>query len=163
VQDEEHHTWSVCFTDSQARRGASTGRWHRVRSSADDVEARADQGISGAAVSGGVRETAVAEASARKKRRMRRARLRRGAWSSRGDEGGQAGRAIPREPVEKQTARELFAYIVEQGKKDYQVQRYKGWRDERHAALGDDDGPGTPHAAAGEARRHWKPTKSSPR
>jgi DNA gyrase subunit B len=33
---------------------------------------------------------------------------------------------IPREPVEKQTARELFSYIVEQGKKDYQVQRYKG-------------------------------------
>jgi DNA gyrase subunit B len=36
-----------------------------------------------------------------------------------------AARAL-REPVEKQTARELFAYIVEQGKKDYQVQRYKG-------------------------------------
>ena len=35
-------------------------------------------------------------------------------------------RAVSREPVEKQTARELFAYIVEQGKKDYQVQRYKG-------------------------------------
>jgi DNA gyrase subunit B len=33
---------------------------------------------------------------------------------------------ILREPVEKQTARELFAYIVEQGKKDYSVQRYKG-------------------------------------
>ena len=33
---------------------------------------------------------------------------------------------IAREPVEKQTARELFAYIVDQGKKDYQVQRYKG-------------------------------------
>jgi DNA gyrase subunit B len=31
-----------------------------------------------------------------------------------------------REPVEKRTARELFNYIVEQGKKDYQVQRYKG-------------------------------------
>jgi len=43
-------------------------------------------------------------------------------------EARQARRAarIPREPVEKQTARELFAYIVEQGKKDYQVQRYKG-------------------------------------
>ena len=39
--------------------------------------------------------------------------------------GGRAAR-VPREPVEKQTARELFAYIVEQGKKDYQVQRYKG-------------------------------------
>ena len=33
---------------------------------------------------------------------------------------------ILHEPVEKGTARELFAYIVEQGKKDYQVQRYKG-------------------------------------
>jgi DNA gyrase subunit B len=31
-----------------------------------------------------------------------------------------------REPVEKQTARELFDYVVEQGKKEYQVQRYKG-------------------------------------
>ena len=30
------------------------------------------------------------------------------------------------EPVEKQTAREFFAYVVEQGKKGYDVQRYKG-------------------------------------
>jgi len=43
-------------------------------------------------------------------------------------EAKQARRAarVLREPVEKQTARELFAYIVEQGKKDYSVQRYKG-------------------------------------
>jgi DNA gyrase subunit B len=33
---------------------------------------------------------------------------------------------VLREPVEKQTARELYAHIVEQGKKDYSVQRYKG-------------------------------------
>lgn len=39
--------------------------------------------------------------------------------------GGRAAR-VSREPIEKLTARELFAYIVEQGKKDYQVQRYKG-------------------------------------
>jgi DNA gyrase subunit B len=31
-----------------------------------------------------------------------------------------------REPVEKQTARELFDYVVEQGKKAFDVQRYKG-------------------------------------
>ena len=30
------------------------------------------------------------------------------------------------DPVEKQTARELFEYVIEQGKKEYQVQRYKG-------------------------------------
>jgi DNA gyrase subunit B len=33
---------------------------------------------------------------------------------------------VLREPVEKRTARELYAHIVEQGKKDYSVQRYKG-------------------------------------
>jgi len=33
---------------------------------------------------------------------------------------------LSREPVEKQTARELYAHIVETGKKDYSVQRYKG-------------------------------------
>jgi len=32
----------------------------------------------------------------------------------------------PREPVEKATARDFFTYVVEAGKKDYQVQRYKG-------------------------------------
>ena len=31
-----------------------------------------------------------------------------------------------REPVEKQSARELFEHVVEQGKREYQVQRYKG-------------------------------------
>ncbi len=30
------------------------------------------------------------------------------------------------DPVEKHTARELFEYVIEQGKKEYQVQRYKG-------------------------------------
>ena len=30
------------------------------------------------------------------------------------------------EPVEKQSARELFEYVLSQGKKDYDVQRYKG-------------------------------------
>jgi len=33
---------------------------------------------------------------------------------------------LPQEPVEQKTARDLFNYIVEQGKKGYEVQRYKG-------------------------------------
>ncbi len=32
----------------------------------------------------------------------------------------------PQDPVEKATARELFNYVIEQGKKSYDVQRYKG-------------------------------------
>ncbi len=35
---------------------------------------------------------------------------------------GKAGQ----DPVEKKTPRELFEYVIEQGKKEYQVQRYKG-------------------------------------
>ena len=31
-----------------------------------------------------------------------------------------------REPVEKKTVRELFDFVLEQGRKDYQIQRYKG-------------------------------------
>jgi len=37
-----------------------------------------------------------------------------------------AKRKTASEPVEKQSARELFDYVLSQGKKDYDVQRYKG-------------------------------------
>jgi len=44
-----------------------------------------------------------------------------------------AGKAAPKraaraaqEPVTKQTPHELFEYVIEQGKREYQVQRYKG-------------------------------------
>ena len=36
------------------------------------------------------------------------------------------GGRVSHDPVEKQTAREVFEYVIEQGKKEYQVQRYKG-------------------------------------
>ena len=39
--------------------------------------------------------------------------------------GKRQGKA-PSDPVEKKTAREVFEYVIEQGRKEYQVQRYKG-------------------------------------
>jgi DNA gyrase subunit B len=33
---------------------------------------------------------------------------------------------VSHDPVEKKTVREVFEYVIEQGKKEYQVQRYKG-------------------------------------
>ena len=39
--------------------------------------------------------------------------------------GKRAGRAA-QDPVERRTPRELFDYVIEQGRKEYQVQRYKG-------------------------------------
>jgi DNA gyrase subunit B len=44
--------------------------------------------------------------------------------------GGTPTRVAPkgssREPVEKKTVRELFDFVLEQGRKEYQIQRYKG-------------------------------------
>jgi DNA gyrase subunit B len=128
VEDEERHTWSTCFTDAQGATRcidwtlASSPEFRQMMSkyslikefleppflveyaaksaaasAADEEEPDAE----GAPSPGSVETRAETKASARGARTLR-------------------------EPVEKQTARELFAYIVEQGKKDYQVQRYKG-------------------------------------
>ncbi len=118
VQDEEHHTWSLCFTDAQGATRcidwtlASSPEFRQMMSkysqikqfleppfliefSAKSAETADAQGEEGAAP----------PAETKQARRTTR---------------------IPREPVEKQTARELFKYIVEEGKKAYEVSRYKG-------------------------------------
>jgi DNA gyrase subunit B len=118
VEDEEHHTWSICFTDAQ---GATRCIDWTLASSPEFRQMMAKYSLikefleppfliefaaKGAAVEE-PEEVVEGEAEAEAKQARRTARL-------------------AREPVEKATARELFAYIVEQGKKDYQVQRYKG-------------------------------------
>jgi DNA gyrase subunit B len=120
VEDEEHHTWSVCYTDAQ---GATRCIDWTLASSPEFRQMMAKYSLikefleppflveyavkTAAAASDDEEETEGAEAKTETKTPARTARNLR-------------------EPVEKQTARELFAYIVEQGKKDYQVQRYKG-------------------------------------
>jgi DNA gyrase subunit B len=129
VQDEEHHTWSLCFSDSQGATRcidwtlASSPEFRQMMSKYSQIkefleppfliefaaksaiveaaEAEEEPDAEGAPSPGSVEVRAEAKATARGARALR-------------------------EPVEKQTARELFGYIVEQGKKDYQVQRYKG-------------------------------------
>ncbi len=39
---------------------------------------------------------------------------------------GKRANKASQDPVEKKTARDVFEYVIEQGKKEYQVQRYKG-------------------------------------
>jgi DNA gyrase subunit B len=128
VEDDEHHTWSVCFTDSQGASRcidwnlASSPEFRQMMAKFSLIkefleppfliefapktgagEASTEEPDTEAA--GASTESAEVQAEAKQARRTARAL---------------------REPVEKQTARELFTYIVEQGKKDYQVQRYKG-------------------------------------
>jgi DNA gyrase subunit B len=127
VQDEEHHTWSVCFTDSQGATRCidwvlcSSPEFRQMMTKYSSIKEFLEPPFLIEFAAKNAAEAAAEEAEA-----------------SEGEEGEapvevkveakQPKRAsrIPREPVEKQTARELFAYIIEQGKKDYQVQRYKG-------------------------------------
>ncbi|HEV2215594.1 MAG TPA: DNA topoisomerase (ATP-hydrolyzing) subunit B [Terracidiphilus sp.] len=119
-QDEEHHTWSICFTDSQGLERcidwtlASSPEFRQMMAKYTQIKDYLEPpfliefaGKSAAADAEAGEEGDAAEAQAETRTARRASR-------------------IPREPVEKQTARELFTYIVEQGKKDYQVQRYKG-------------------------------------
>jgi DNA gyrase subunit B len=122
VEDEEHHTWSVCFTDAQGATRcidwtlASSPEFRGMMAKYSLIKEfleppflieYASKGTASDAAAEEPEEEAEGEAPVEAKQTRRAAR-------------------IPRDPVEKSTARELFMYIVEQGKKDYQVQRYKG-------------------------------------
>ena len=124
VEDEEHHTWSVCFTDAQGAMRcidwalASSPEFKQMMSKYILIKEfleppflieYATKAVTAESTAEDAEtvETEGAEAQAETKAARRTARL-------------------PRDPVEKQTARELFAHIVEQGKKEYSVQRYKG-------------------------------------
>jgi DNA gyrase subunit B len=133
VEDEEHHTWSVSFVDAQGAERridwmlASSPEFRQMMSKYTLIKEfleppfLIEYAAKAAAVEAGpeaepegseeVSEETEASGAERPRRRPKQAR--------------RTARVL-REPVEKQTARELFAYIVEQGKKDYSVQRYKG-------------------------------------
>jgi DNA gyrase subunit B len=128
VEDEEHHTWSLCIVDSQGATRcidwalASSPEFKQMMSKfmliktyleppflieyatkAPHVDPAADEAEPDEVAA--APDAAEAQAEAKQARRAAR---------------------VLREPVEKQTARELYAHIVEAGKKDYSVQRYKG-------------------------------------
>jgi DNA gyrase subunit B len=128
VEDEEHHTWSICFTDGQGAERcidwtlASSPEFRQMMSKYSLIKEFLEPPflVEYAKKSGA--EVVAAEAAADEAEEH----------EAEGDESEAEAKAARRtaralrEPVEKQTARELFAYIVEQGKKDYSVQRYKG-------------------------------------
>jgi DNA gyrase subunit B len=130
VQDEEHQTWSLGFMDAQGAERridwllASTPEYRQMMSKHGQIKELLEppfvvEYAAKAAEKAGVgvpdEEDVGAEAEAETKGEA------------------EAGKPAPKrtgkanlEPVEKQTPRELFEYVIEQGRRDYQVQRYKG-------------------------------------
>ena len=127
VEDEEHHTWSVTLVDSQGAERridwtlASSPEFRQMMAKYSQIKGyleppflveyatKTSAESAGEELEGTEFEEGEAPAEVKAKAKAARRTSR-----------------VLREPVEKQTARELFEYIVEQGKKDYQVQRYKG-------------------------------------
>jgi DNA gyrase subunit B len=124
--DEEHNLYSVSFTDSQGAVRkidwalASTPESRQMLAKHAQLKdklqppfyieyatkaskAEAEDEAEEVASEEGVAEIAAAPGEATKKRSK-----------------------VSHDPVEKKTVREVFEYVIEQGKKEYQVQRYKG-------------------------------------
>ncbi len=127
VLDEEHQTWSVSFTDAQgalrrvdwALASAPECRQMMAKHAQIKDELEPPFHIEYAAKGKAAAEETVEEAVAQD-----------GSDTETGEAlTAKAVRKAPRnplEPVEKKSARDLFEYVIEQGRRDYQVQRYKG-------------------------------------
>lgn len=119
VRDDEHHTWSLNFTDAQ---GSVRHVDWALASSPEFRQMMAKYVLIKDQLEGPflIEYPAKAEVVAKE-------------GEAEGEAPEAAKTAAPkksaranREPVEKQTAREFFEYVVEQGKREYDVQRYKG-------------------------------------
>jgi DNA gyrase subunit B len=125
--DEEHQTWSVDFTDAQGALRkldwalASAPEYRQMMAKHAQIKDELEPPflIEYAAKGKAAAEETVEEIVAQD-----------GSDTETGEAlTAKAARKAPRnpqEPVEKKTARDLFEYVIEQGRRDYQVQRYKG-------------------------------------
>jgi DNA gyrase subunit B len=128
VFDEEHQTWSVSFTDAQGalRRIdwalASAPEYRQMMAKHAQIKEELEPPFlieyaakgKGAATEETIEEAVANDGSDTETGEALTAKAARKAPRS------------PHEPVEKKTARDLFEYVIEQGRRDYQVQRYKG-------------------------------------
>src|SRR5262245_25383927 len=123
--DEEHNLWGVRFTDSQGAERqinwglASTPEYRQMLSKFKQIEefmeppfivevlGKASNGDVASDLSDAEREDLEKAAKKTSKAPVRRTKAEA-------------------ETVEKQSARELFEYVLTEGKKEYSVQRYKG-------------------------------------
>ncbi len=129
AEDDEHHTWSVCFTDSQGAARcidwtlASSPEYRQMMSKYAQIKEHLEPPFLIEFPSKATAKTAEASNTEEDEDETESSESAEAAAESRAPR--RASR-IPRDPVEKKTARELFEFLVDQGKKDYQVQRYKG-------------------------------------
>jgi DNA gyrase subunit B len=122
VLDEEHQTWSLSFTDSQ---GATRYINWTFASSPETRQLLAKH----AQLRDRLRPPFVVEYSGKASQQAPDPEETEGETIGEIEAGKPASKRIGRashEPVVKETPRDLFDYVIEQGRRDFQVQRYKG-------------------------------------
>jgi DNA gyrase subunit B len=127
VLDEEHRTWSVSFTDAQ-------GAFRRIDWALASAPEYRQMMAKHAQIKDELEPPFLIEVAAKGKATAEETIEEAVAQDGSDTETGEAltakaARKAPRnpqEPVEKKSARDLFEYVIEQGRRDYQVQRYKG-------------------------------------
>jgi DNA gyrase subunit B len=122
--DEEHNVWGVKFTDSQGAERqinwalASTPEYRQMTAKFKQIESYMEPPFV-VEVAGKGTEDASADLSDAEREDLERAAKKSSKTTIRRTK-------IEAERVEKNSARELFDYVLAEGKKEYSVQRYKG-------------------------------------
>jgi DNA gyrase subunit B len=146
VYDQEHQTWSLSFTDAQgavrkidwALANAAESRLLLAKYAQIKDQLKAPFLISYAAKTPA--QTAAAQAAAAEPATQDELDEAEEAAQDEGvnetiaaapgtateTKAGRRSSRVNQDPVEKKTPREVFDYVIEQGRNEYQVQRYKG-------------------------------------
>jgi DNA gyrase subunit B len=124
--DEEHQTWSVRFTDAQGAERridwmlASTPEYRQMMAKYSQIREELQPPFLIEYAAKG--KAALAEETPDE--------IETGSDTETGqalsEKAQKKAPRGPQEPVEKKTPHELFDYVIEQGRREYQVQRYKG-------------------------------------
>ncbi len=137
VRDEEHSTWSLSYSDAQGAArvidytsvNAPEMRVMLGKYALIGAELQAPFVVDYVGKTGSKAEIAAADEAEEAAETEGVEELVASAPGTATEVKGSARRGSGRaaqDPVTKQTPRELFDYVIEQGKKEYQVQRYKG-------------------------------------
>ena len=118
-QDEEHRTWSFTFTDAQ---GAIRRIDWALASSPEYRQMMAKYAL----IKDQIEPPFHIEYASKTAPEATEATEEDGETEAAPTTTAKRSTRASREPVEKHSLRELFSFVVEQGKRDYQVQRYKG-------------------------------------
>ena len=122
--DEEHNLWGVKFTDSQGAERqinwalASTPEYRQMTAKFRQIETFMEPPFV-VEVAGKATEDAAADLSDAEREDLDKAAKKSSKTAIRRTK-------IEAERVEKNSARDLFDYVLAEGKKEYSVQRYKG-------------------------------------